>query len=186
MEPTHTIELKMEEIAPKALWTNVFLVVLFAAAYHYLAEPLSFRFSLTGIFLFIFGYIALIVLHEAFHLIGFLLFGKVTLASLKYGVNLKLGIAYATTTTALRNKAMKKALLLPFWTTAVIPTVLGFWLDSQVLVLLGAMLAAGAIGDFYMYQALLKERKDAWVLDDPELPRLHIYEHNPNQKSADQ
>lgn len=186
MEPTHTIELKMEEIAPKALGINVLLVILFAAAYHFFAEPLSFRFSFGAILFFLFGYIILIVLHELFHLIGFVLFGKATLASLKYGVNLKLGIAYATTDTALRNKAMKKALLLPFWTTAVIPAFIGFWMDSQVLVLLGAMLAAGAIGDFYMYRELLKERNDVWVLDDPELPRLHIYEQNPHQKSADQ
>lgn len=185
MEPTRIIELKMEEIAPKALWINIILVVLFAAAYHLFTEPLSFRFSLAGVLFFVTGYIVLIVLHELFHLIGFVLFGGVTLASLKYGVNLKLGIAYATTTTALPNKAMKKALLLPFWTTAVIPTLLGFWLGSQVLVLLGAMLAAGAIGDFYMYRELLKERSNVWVLDDPELPRLHIYEQNPNQKSAD-
>ncbi|MGK7377242.1 DUF3267 domain-containing protein [Planococcus sp. 1R117A] len=186
MEPTHTIELKLEEIAPKALWINVLLLILFAAAYHLFAEPFSFRFSFNGVLLFIFGYMALIVLHELFHLIGFVLFGKVTIASLKYGINLKMGIAYATTSTAIRINAMKKALLLPFWTTAVIPTIIGFWIDSQVLVLLGAMLAAGAIGDFYMYRELLKERSDVWVLDDPELPRLHIYEQNPNIKSADQ
>jgi hypothetical protein len=185
MEPTHTIKLKLEELAPKVLWVNVLFLVLFAAAYHFFAEPLSFQFSLNGVLFFIFGYVVLIVLHELFHLIGFVWFGKVALASLKYGVNLKMGIAYATTSTALRNHAMKKALLLPFWTTAVFPTVVGFYLDSQVLVLLGAMLAAGAIGDFYMYRALLKEPRNAWVLDDPELPQLHIYDQNPNTKSAD-
>ena len=33
------------------------------------------------------------------------------------GVNLKMGIAYATTDIPLTNRAMKKALLLPFWMT---------------------------------------------------------------------
>lgn len=184
MEPSRVIELKLDEIAPKVLWINILLIVLFAAAYHLFAEPLSFSFSLSGILFFILGYIVLIALHEIFHLIGFLLFGKVSFASLKYGVNLKLGIAYATTSTPLPNPAMKKALLLPFWTTAVVPTLIGFWIDSQVLVLLGAMLAAGAIGDFFMYRELLKERNDVWVLDDPELPRLHIYESAPTNKST--
>jgi hypothetical protein len=185
MTPDRIIELKLEEIAPKFLWINVGLLVLFAAVFHFFAEPLSFRFSWPGIFFFIAGYLVLIVLHELFHLIGFVLFGKVAISSLDYGVDLKLGVAYATTNTPLKNTAMRKALLLPFWTTAVLPTIAGFWLGSQVLVLLGAMLAAGALGDFWMYRELLKERKDAWVLDDPALPRLNIYESYPIEKSAD-
>jgi len=53
-------ELKMEEIAPKALWFNVFLLVAFAVAYHFFNEPLSFHFSLWGILLFLIGYLLLI------------------------------------------------------------------------------------------------------------------------------
>lgn len=185
VKPSHTIKLDLAEIAPKALWFNVGLVLLFAAAYHLFAEPLSFRFSVSGIALFLAGYAGLVVLHEAFHLIGFVLFGGVPLSSLKYGVNFKMGIAYATTSTAIRTGAMKKALLLPFWTTGVIPVIIGFWIESQVLVLLGAMLIAAAIGDFYMYRALLKEQRSAWVLDDPELPHLHIYDSMPKSGSTD-
>ena len=73
-----------------------------------------------------------------------------------YGLNLKLGVAYATTTKPLKNHAMKKALLLPFWTTGVIPTLLGFTLDNYLLLSLGAFLIAGAVGDFYMYKELRK------------------------------
>ena len=186
MEADRVIELNIEEIAPKMLWTNVLLVVLFSVAYHFFGQPFTLRPSWSGILFFLVGYLLLIVLHELCHLIGFVVFGKVAVSSLKYGVNLKLGIAYATTSTPVQNHAMKKALLLPFWTTAVLPTIAGFWWDSQVLVLLGAMLAAGAMGDFLMYRELLKERNNAWVIDDPELPRLHIYEQYPaHTKSTD-
>lgn len=186
MTPTHIIELKMEEIAPKALWFNVFLLAAFAVAYHFFNEPLSFHFSLWGILLFLIGYLLLIVAHEIFHLIGFVVFGKVPVSSLNYGLNLKLGIAYATTNKPLQNHAMRKALLLPFWMTAALPTVIGFWLDSQVLVLLGAMLTAGAFGDFIMYKELRKEKNTAWIIDDPSLPRLHVYDQYPeHNKSAD-
>ena len=109
MTPTHIIELKMEEIAPKALWFNVILLAAFAAAYHFLNEPLSFYFSLSGILLFLIGYLLLIVAHEIFHLIGFVVFGKVPVSSLNYGLNLKLGVAYATTNKPLQNHAMRKA-----------------------------------------------------------------------------
>ena len=46
----------------------------------------------------------------------------------------------------LTNHAMKKALLLPFWTTGVLPTVIGFIFDNQIIVLLGAFLIGGAAG----------------------------------------
>ena len=184
MEPLRVIELDIKEIAPKALWANVLIVVLFAAAYHLAVEPLSFSFSWWAILFFVIGYAALIVLHELFHLIGFVLFGKVPLSSLDYGMDLDLGVAYATTSRAIPNKAMKKALLLPFWMTAALPAVLGFWLESQTLVLLAAMLAAGAYGDFHMYRALLHEHSDSWVLDDPKLPRLRVYADDPNEKST--
>ncbi|RNF39926.1 DUF3267 domain-containing protein [Planococcus salinus] len=186
MKADRIIELNMEELVLKMLWVNVLLLVLFAAAFHVFAQPFSFRPSWGGILYFLAGYVVLIVLHELFHLIGFVVFGKVTVSSLQYGINLKMGIAYATTRTPVQNKAMKKALLLPFWTTAVLPTIVGFWLDSQVLVLLGAMLTAGAMGDFVMYRGLLKERNSAWIVDDPEKPKLHIYDLYPEpQKSTE-
>ncbi|ANU14627.1 hypothetical protein B481_1748 [Planococcus halocryophilus Or1] len=185
MKTSKIIELKMDEIAPKALWFNAALLIVFAVFYHLFNEPLSFGFSLIGISLFVTGYLVLIVLHELFHLIGFVLFGKVPISSLNYGVNLQLGIAYATTNKPIQNHAMRKALLLPFWTTAFIPTVLGFWFDSQVLVFLGAMLTAGAFGDFIMYNELRKEKNAAWILDDPSLPRLHVYDQNPDHESTD-
>lgn len=184
-KPDHVIELDLETLALKLLWANVLLLILFATAYHFFGQPLSFRFSWSGISLFIAGYTLLVILHEISHLIGFILFGHVSFSSLKYGVNFKMGIAYATTSTPLKNKKMRKALLLPFWTTAVLPTAIGFWTSSQVLVLLGAMLTAGAIGDFIMYRELLKENKESWILDDPALPRLHVYTENPQNKSTD-
>jgi len=105
-----------------------------------------------------------------------MIFGKIKYNQLNYGVNLKLGVAYATTTKPLKNAAMKKALLLPFWTTGVIPTLTGFLVDSFLLVTLGAVLIAGAVGDFYMYKELRKFPNGALVKDDPNLPRLYVYE----------
>ncbi|MFC4713728.1 DUF3267 domain-containing protein [Planococcus dechangensis] len=184
MDPRRIIDLNIEEIAPKALWFNVLLVVGFALAYQFFREPLSFAFSLTGIVYFLVGYVLLIVLHELFHLIGFVVFGKVPVSSLQYGVNLSMGVAYATSDQPVKNRAMRAVLLLPFWMTAVVPTALGFWIGDQVLVLLGAMLTAGAFGDFLMYRELRKEPDDAWILDDPELPRLHVYSEFPDSRTS--
>lgn len=186
MERSRIIAMEIRKVAPKALWANVLLLAGAAAAFHLLVKPLDFTFSISGILFFIIGYAVLIFLHELFHLIGFILFAKVPISSLDYGLNLDMGVAYATTIQPIPVKAMKKTLLLPFWMTAILPGIIGYWIGDQILVLLAAMLAAGAYGDFYMYKALLKEPDNAWVIDDPELPRLHIYDKKPHSKSPDE
>ncbi|MCM3387571.1 DUF3267 domain-containing protein [Ureibacillus chungkukjangi] len=170
------IKLDMKKIAKMNIWFTFGLSVLFLIANSLIHQQFSVSISLWNILLFIVCYIALIGLHEIFHLFGFMLFGKVKFNQLDYGVNLKLGIAYATTTQPLTNTAMKKALLLPFWTTGVIPSILGFLFQSNLLVLLGAFLIAGAVGDFYMYKELRKFPNTSLVKDDPELPQLYVYE----------
>lgn len=175
VQPT-IIELNMQKIAKVNLWLTVILLVVFIISNSIIHQRFSATFSLWDILYFILGYFVLIISHEIFHLIGFILFGKVSFSDLDYGLNLKLGVAYATTKKIIENQAMKKALLLPFWTTGFIPTLLGFTLDNYLLLSLGAFLIAGAVGDFYMYKELKKFPKDALVKDDPELPRLYVYE----------
>ncbi|MET0785476.1 MAG: DUF3267 domain-containing protein [Paenisporosarcina sp.] len=175
-QPTEIIELNLQRIAWQSFVGTAILsifIFLLNAALH---KEFNIDLSLTNLIVFMVGYILLIVLHELSHLIGFVLFGKVPWSSLNYGVNLKLGIAYATTNELLRNKAMKRVLLLPFWTTGVLPTVIGLWMNHSLLVLLGAFLIAGAIGDFAMYKELRKVSNDAFIKDDPELPKLYVYE----------
>ena len=171
------IELDIKKLMVDNIVLTVGLMILFVAIQYMCFKDFEFSFSnmIVGILLFFTLYIVHIVLHEAFHLIGFMIFGGVPYKSLKYGVNLALGVAYATTDQLLPNHAMKKALLLPFWTTGVLPTLVGFYLNSTVLIVVGACLIAGAIGDFAMYKELRNYPKDALVKDDPNLPKLYVY-----------
>ncbi|WP_237262305.1 DUF3267 domain-containing protein [Sporosarcina ureae] len=121
------------------------------------------------------GYILLIVIHEFFHLLGFRIFCHVPWKNVAYGVNLKMGVAYATADQLMDNKGIRKALLLPFWMTGVLPAVLALYFNDGVLLLLGAMLIGGAAGDFAMYKELKKFPDHAMVKDDPELPKLYVY-----------
>jgi len=171
------IELDIKKLMMDNIVVTSGLVILFVAIQYICFKNLDFSFwnMILGSILFVILYIIFIVLHEAFHLIGFMLFGGVPFKSLKYGLNLELGIAYATTEQPLPNYAMKKALLLPFWTTGVLPTIAGFYFNSTVLVLVGAFLIAGAVGDFSMYKELRKYPKNALIQDDPHLPKLYVY-----------
>jgi len=185
-EPTKfaVIELDLHEISKQNILFTVFGSIVLLGIYA-LIHGLHFSFSWTFLFdilIFTVAYLALIVLHEICHLIGFMMFGRVKRDTLKYGLNLKMGVAYATTTELLPNTVMRKALLLPFWVTGVVPALLGFWLESPMLVLLGAWLIAGAVGDFAMYAGLLKYPKHCLVKDDETYPRLHLYTTHPVEK----
>ncbi|ACA42214.1 DUF3267 domain-containing protein [Lysinibacillus sp. fkY74-1] len=171
------IELDIKKLMIDNIVITSGLVILFTAIQYICFKDFHFSFwpIVGGTVLFVILYIIFIMLHEAFHLIGFMLFGKVPLESLKYGINLELGVAYATTTKPLYNHAMKRALLLPFWMTGVLPTIAGFYFNSTILILVGAFLMAGAVGDFAMYKELQKYPNNALVQDDPELPKLYVY-----------
>ena len=88
---------------------------------------------------------------------------------------MKLGIAYATTDQLMTNGAIKKALLLPFWTTGVVPAIIGLYFGNGTIILLAALLIGGAAGDFAMYKELRKLPNDWLIKDDPQLPRLYVY-----------
>ena len=170
------IELNMQKVTRDNIILTIVLVISMIALNALIHQRFIFDFSLIDYLYLFTAYILLIILHEAFHLIGFMIFGRVSYKDLDYGVNLKLGVAYATTSKPLLNAAMKKALLLPFWTTGVVPTAIGFALDNFLIVIVGALLMAGAIGDFYMYKELRKYPNDAIVKDDPKEPKLYVYE----------
>ncbi|MGE6486674.1 DUF3267 domain-containing protein [Paenisporosarcina sp. NPDC076898] len=174
--PTKIIDLDIQKIGKTSLVLTVVLSVGLLLLNSIVHQDFSYQPSWLGLCLFGFGYILFIVMHEAAHLIGFVLFGKVPWRSLDYGFNLKLGVAYATTTEPVLNKAMKRVLILPFWITGVLPAVIAIFINSPLLALLGAWLIAGAAGDFAMIKELRTVRNDAWIKDDPERPKLFVFE----------
>ncbi|MCW1929050.1 DUF3267 domain-containing protein [Bhargavaea beijingensis] len=187
-EPDRVIEVDLQRVMRQSLWlTGGSAAVLYLASFVIRREfSLSFSFGgfLLGLLLFAVGYAVLIVLHEACHLLGFRIFGGVPFRKMAYGVNLEMGIAYATTEIPLRNRPMRRALLLPLWLTGVLPGIIGIWLDSQLLILLSAFLIGGAAGDLEMNRQL-KKLPDNWLIrDDPEKPKLYAY--NPKGKAATQ
>ena len=178
MEQLAIIELDIKKLMRDNLVWTIVLVFLFVPLNLILQShswDWSIFFVIKQISLFCIYYVLLIVLHEAFHLIGFILFGKVPLKSLSYGIKFDQGLAYATTTELLTNRAMKASLLLPFWVTGVLPTVVGFYVNSNMLILVGAFLMAGAVGDFMMYKELRKYPNHYFIKDDPQQPKLYVY-----------
>ncbi|MDW0111239.1 DUF3267 domain-containing protein [Sporosarcina aquimarina] len=178
-QPEHIVDLDLQKVAKKGVWvtliTTVGLFTLDLIIQLIVYQSLSFSFSFWKVLFIIVGYVVLIVVHELFHLVGFRFFAGIPWKKMIVGVNLKLGIAYATTDEWMTNAAIRKALLLPFWTTGVIPAMIGLTLSDGVWLLLGGLLIGGAVGDFVMYYELRKFPDDWLVKDDPERPRLYLH-----------
>ncbi|WP_226604593.1 DUF3267 domain-containing protein [Bacillus cereus] len=132
--------------------------------------------TLPTVFLFISAMIVLVCIHEAIHLIGFRYIGGVPWSELKWGVNWKLGVAYAHSKQAVTVKQMKKVLMLPFLPTGILPIVLGIAMNLEPLSFLGILLTAGSIGNIALYQKVSKFPDDAQVIDHPSKPQFTVYE----------
>ena len=178
-EPVHIVDLDLHKVAKQGLWITIAVTgSLFAInllLQVFFAPEVIFKITFWKIVIVILGYIALLVVHELFHLLGFRIFAKVPWRKMIVGVNLKLGIAYATTDEWVTIGALRKALLLPFWTTGMIPALLGLYFSNGVWLVLGGLLIGGAVGDFAMYKELRKFPNEWLVKDDPERPRLYLH-----------
>lgn len=173
-EPTKIIELDLPNVMKKSLIITIFSF-LFLIGVHIYQVGFEFHISFWTFLFFFIGYIMLIILHEFFHLLGFRIFAHVPWKSMKVGVDLKQGIAYATTDQLMENKPLRKALLLPFWMTGVVPAVIGLVIENGLLLTLASFLIGGASGDFMMYKELKKLPDNILIKDDPQEPKLYIY-----------
>lgn len=185
-KPNHIVELNMTQVARQMLYLTVGSFLLLFAIQLAIHGAFSYTFTsftfILDMIIFAVSYLILIVLHEFFHLFGFRFFSKVPWRKMKVGVNLKLGIAYATTPQLMVNQDIRKSLLLPFWLTGVVPALAGLYLDSNMLIILAALLIGGAAGDFNMYNQL-KRLPDNWLIKDhPTEPKLFVFapEHFPS------
>lgn len=173
--PDKVIEVDLPIVARQSFYLAIVSLVILLPIHFILEGGIYFTFTLSASLLLFGGYILLIVLHEFFHLFGFRVFANVPWKRMKVGVDLKLGIAYATTDKLMTNRAIRKALLLPFWMTGILPAIIGLYFGSGILVILAAFLISGAAGDFTMYKDLKKLPDDWLIKDDPQLPRLYVF-----------
>ncbi|AOV09021.1 hypothetical protein BI350_01235 [Sporosarcina ureilytica] len=175
----------MSRIVKQMFYITSFSFIILFVLQITIHQMFSYTFTLLtfslDIIIFSASYLVLIVLHEFFHLLGFRIFSKIPWRKMKVGVNLKLGIAYATTAQLMTNQEIRKSLLLPFWMTGVLPAIIGLYTDSNMLIALAALLIGGAAGDFSMYKQLKKLPNDWLIKDHPTEPKLYLY--NPAELS---
>lgn len=179
-EPDQIIAFDMKNMQIQMLILTIAAIIAGFIAAKIIHSEVSISISFFKFLAFLAYYLIGIILHECFHLLGFMLWGKCRWSDLVYGINRELGVAYAGTKKTLRSHAMKKALLLPFWLTGLLPFLIGIYLNSGALIGASALLIGGAAGDFAMYNQLRKLKSGAYIIDDLEKPQLYVYYDNPH------
>ncbi|WP_163970373.1 DUF3267 domain-containing protein [Oceanobacillus halotolerans] len=135
----------------------------------------SLTITFSGFLLFMIALILIVCIHEAIHLIGFRYIGSVPWNQLAWGVNIKLGMAYAHAKLPIKVVDMKKVLLLPLIPTGILPLVLGLVLNNPAISILGVILTIGSFGDLALYRKLLPFPNEALVIDHPTDPKFTVY-----------
>jgi len=151
----------------------VFSSILFSITYLPLHGPKSY---FDGINLFIFDriYITIpiliigIIVHELFHIIGFVLFCKVNITNLKVGFGSDYLSPFIHCKTPVTRKAYLVGLILPFVFVGCLPVIAGFLIGKFELVLFGIIFITAASSDLIIFFKLLRARGVDCVQDHPD------------------
>lgn len=172
---------QLESVKPKsiirlslALSFVSFILALFAAVARKGVKGLSFDISLTGILIFILGYLLLLAVHEALHAASFLIVGKVKKKEISFGANLRNGLLYCHLKTPLKPKAYAICLLVPVLLTGIIPLIVFTLIGHINYILLFSLLVSGGAGDLLMFYKVRRVPKDALISDHPYAPAFYV------------
>jgi len=129
------------------------------------------EFSLTGspihLLVFLVLLLAGFVVHELLHAVGFRVFGRVSWKDIKFGIHWSSMIPYASCKQAMLAFAYRLTILLPGFVLGLLPAVLGILLRQPWLTFYGALLFAGAGGDFLVFWLIRSVPNYALVRDHP-------------------
>jgi len=94
-------------------------------------------------------------LHEFLHGIGFSLSKGIDHKNIVYGANLEKGIFYCMCKELISKKNIMISLMFPFVFIGVLTLILGFVIDSPMLIILSLFNIAGCAGDIAMFYSFL-------------------------------
>ncbi len=109
----------------------------------------------------------LILAHEGIHGIGWWLFGRVPIQHLTFGFQWKTLSPYCHAKAPMTVQGYRLGVILPALITGLLPLLVGTFSGDGLWAMLGAMLLAGAVGDFYVVWITRAIPADSKVLDHP-------------------
>lgn len=120
-----------------------------------------------------------IVVHEALHLLGFALFGRAPLRSLKIGISWAAMMPFAHCSVPLECTAYRAACALPGVALGVLPWAAGVAVGSGGLSVYGAVMLGAAMGDALVIWVIRGVPAGQFVLDHPSAVGCHVIVGDP-------
>lgn len=131
--------------------------------------------SLDGLYptIFILDLIPLIILHELSHALGLIIRG-IPIRSIKFGVMWHILAPYAHCKVPMSMSVYRFGLMLPLFTSGIVPVGVGLFNQDVNLTAAGAILVGGACGDLSMFAASIAFHPQSQVMDHPSEPAFII------------
>jgi hypothetical protein len=139
--------------------------------------PISFRSRPGTIWIYIIAFLLSIVVHEALHAFGFIVFARAPRSSVHFGIDRKTLTPFAGCKTPVRATGYRIACLLPAIVLGAIPSGVALISGNGPLAIFGAFMIATAGGDFAAVIAMRKVPGEALVLDHPTRVGCRIAAH---------
>ncbi len=163
--------LNLEEVmgrgGPWIAWMAIAVVVPYVAI-HGLAWPSSAGLFFARLFLFVVAYLVGVVIHELLHVVGMIIFGRVSLKSISYGHRLSEGVVYVHSKDPMSARAYRGVLMLPGIVTGLVPAIIGIVVGSFWITFYGWVMMASAVGDLAVLRLMRDVPPQVRVQDHPE------------------
>jgi len=117
-----------------------------------------------------------ILLHEALHVLGWALLGKLKWKDFQLGFNVKAMMPYAHARNPMPIGAYRWGSALPGLLLGVLPLLAGLFLGDGRWFLFGLAFSLAALGDALILWLLRKEKNSVWVEDHPTDPGCMVLE----------
>ncbi|WBW99259.1 DUF3267 domain-containing protein [Oceanirhabdus sp. W0125-5] len=145
---------------------KVFLIsVIIGVISNVSLNGINVKFSLYGVVIFIVLYSIGIVMHEIIHALCFRYYSRINWDNIKFGFHKQYLCPYVHCKVSVENRFMGVVLILPTIITGVFPWIFGIINGSYILIVVGALLISGGVGDFAMYNQLRRFPKASLVHD---------------------
>lgn len=168
--PKRDVSVPIDQIAQQAIVPALALLVAPLLVYWVLWGLGGFLpaiFSPPGLLLIVGGFFALVIAHEVVHAVGWMVFGGVPPAEIRFGLDRATLSPYAHARTAMPATGYRIGAALPLLLTGILPWLAALLLGSPPLAALSAVLISAAIGDLYVLWVIREVPGGAQVLDHP-------------------
>ena len=169
------VSVPLSEIASKALPLAIVLTIV-PLIPHVLMWGFDARFNARDYLLGFLAFVILIVVHEATHAIGWIIFAGVRPKDIRFGIAWQTLSPYAHSKVAMRAGSYRVGVILPLIVTGIVPTLIGTVTNTGWLTVAGAILVSGAVGDLIVLWVIRKVPSKAMVIDHPQNAGCYVVE----------